>query len=109
MIRDVEADVDAAPPALVIDPGVMATVRGPVTPSAGVASIVREIAAADDSAAIWPRIEPRSSGKSVAPARRLPHCEQYARWSAFGWEQCRQTCMAVVSLAQSCYRFVMNA
>ena len=75
MIRD----VDAPPPARVIDPGVMATVRGPVTPLAGVASIVRDMAAEGDSAAICPRIEPRSSGKSVAPARRFPHFEQYAR------------------------------
>ncbi len=72
-------DVDEAPLAPVIDPGVMATVRRPVTPFAGVASIVREMAAAGDSAAISPRIEPRSSGKSVAPVRRLPHFVQYAR------------------------------
>jgi hypothetical protein len=44
----------------------------------------------------------------LGPSLR-PHLEQYARWSAFWWEQCRQARIAVVSLLHPWYRFVMNA
>jgi hypothetical protein len=50
-----------------------------VTPFVGRASIVRDRAAVGDSAAICPRPVPPSTGKSIAPASRFPHREQYAR------------------------------
>jgi hypothetical protein len=55
----------------------MATVAGPVMPLVDWASIVLEMAAVGDRAAIWPRLVgmPRL-GVSVAPAMRFPHREQ---------------------------------